>query len=299
MEAGTMGDVKLQGSFVAIVTPFKSGKLDLDAYGELIDWQIEQGTHGIVPCGTTGESATLSHDEHKQVVEYAVKRVDGRVPVIAGTGSNSTDETVMLTRHAKETGADAALIITPYYNKPSQEGLYRHFKAVSDDVDIPIVMYNVPGRTAVNMTPETTARCAELKNVAAIKEATADMTHAIRILELCGDKLTLLSGDDFTVLPFLACGGKGVISVVANIAPSDMAGLCNAYFAGDMDKARELQFKLQPLNRAMFIDTNPIPVKTAVGFMGRCNGELRLPLCPMSDAGEEKLKIAMKDYGLI
>jgi len=288
-----------KGSFVAIVTPFRDGNLDLDAYGELIDWQIEEGTHGIVPCGTTGESATLSHEEHKAVVEYAVKRVDGRVPVIAGTGSNSTDETIMLTRHAKENGADAALIITPYYNKPSQEGLYRHFKAVADDVDIPIVMYNVPGRTAVNMAPETIARCAEIENIVAIKEATADMNQAIQIIELCGDNLALLSGDDFTVLPFMACGGKGVISVVANLAPADMAGLCNAFFAGDLRLAREYQFKLQPLNRAMFIDTNPVPVKTAAGMMGRCTGELRLPLCPMNEAGEEKLKHALKDYGLI
>jgi 4-hydroxy-tetrahydrodipicolinate synthase len=294
-----MGEVKLQGSFVAIVTPFKGGKLDMDAFGELIDWQIAEGTHGIVPCGTTGESATLTHDEHKQVVEYAVKRVNGRVPVVAGTGSNSTDETIMLTRHAKDVGADAALIITPYYNKPSQEGLYRHFKAISDDVDIPIVMYNVPGRTAVNMSPETVARCAGLKNVIAIKEATADMNQAIHIRELCGDKLTLMSGDDFTVLPFLAVGGSGVISVVANIAPADMAGLCNAYFAGDLDKARNLQYKLQPLVRMMFIDTNPVPVKAAVGMLGRCSGELRLPLCPMPEASEEKLKVAMKDYGLI
>jgi len=288
-----------KGSFVAIVTPFKDGNLDLDAYGELIDWQIAEGTHGIVPCGTTGESATLSHEEHKQVVEYAVKRVDGRVPVIAGTGSNSTDETIMLTRHAKEAGADAALIITPYYNKPSQEGLYRHFKAVADDVDIPIVMYNVPGRTAVNMAPETVARCAELKNVVAIKEATADMNQAIRIRELCGDNLTLLSGDDFTVLPFMACGGMGVISVIANIAPADMAGLCNAFLSGDLEGARNLQYKLQPLNRMMFIDTNPIPVKTAVGMMGKCTGELRLPLCPMTAANDDKLKHALKGYGLI
>jgi len=288
-----------KGSFVAIVTPFKDGMLDEKAFGELIDWHIDQGTHGIVPCGTTGESATLTHEEHNHVVDFTVKRVAGRVPVVAGTGSNSTDETIMLTRHAKEAGADGALIITPYYNKPSQEGLYRHFKAVADAVDIPIVMYNVPGRTAVNMLPETVARCAKVENIVAIKEATANMQQGAEIIELCGDKLAVLSGDDFTVLPLMSLGGKGVISVSANCAPADMAGLCNAWFAGDAAEAARLQYRLQPLNRAMFIDTNPIPVKTAVSLMGKCTGELRLPLCPMSDANTEKLKNALKAYGLI
>jgi 4-hydroxy-tetrahydrodipicolinate synthase len=288
-----------QGSFVAIVTPFKDGRVDEKAFGELIDWHIAQGTHGIVPCGTTGESATLTHEEHNHVVDFAVKRVAGRVPVVAGTGSNSTDETIMLTRHAKEAGADGALIITPYYNKPSQEGLYRHFKAVADAVDIPIVMYNVPGRTAVNMLPDTVARCAKVENIVAIKEATANMQQGAEIIELCGDKLSVLSGDDFTVLPLMSLGGKGVISVSANCAPADMAGLCNAWFAGDAAGAARLQYKLQPLNRAMFIDTNPIPVKTALSMMGKCTGELRLPLCPMSDANTEKLKNALKNYGLI
>ncbi|HEX9860175.1 MAG TPA: 4-hydroxy-tetrahydrodipicolinate synthase [Nitrospirota bacterium] len=288
-----------KGSFVAIITPFKDGKVDEQALGSLVDWHIAEGTHGIVPCGTTGESATLNYEEHEHVVEFVVKKVAGRAPVIAGTGSNSTEETIMLTRHAKESGADGALIITPYYNKPSQEGLYRHFKAVADDVDIPIVMYNVPGRTAVNMLPDTVARCAEIKNIVAIKEATANLGQISDIIELCGDKLAVLSGDDFTVLPTLVLGGMGVISVSGNCAPADMAGLCDAYFAGDMDNARRLHYKLQPLNRSMFYDTNPIPVKTALSMMGKCKGDLRLPLCPMSAANDEKLRVALKNYGLV
>jgi 4-hydroxy-tetrahydrodipicolinate synthase len=205
----------------------------------------------------------------------------------------------MLTRHAKEAGADGALLITPYYNKPTQEGLYRHFKAVADDVDIPIILYNVPGRTSVNMLPSTVARCAQIKNIVGIKEATANLQQISEIIELCGKGFVVLSGDDFTVLPTLAIGGVGVISVSANCAPSDMAGLCDAYFAGKMDEARRLHYKLQPLNQAMFIETNPIPAKTALGMMGKIEPEFRLPLCPMSDANREKLGRVMKEYGLI
>ncbi len=288
-----------KGSIVAIVTPFKNGKVDETALGELIDWHIASGTDGIVPCGTTGESATLGFEEHGQVIEYTVGKVAGRVPVIAGTGSNSTEETIMLTAHAKKVGADGALLITPYYNKPTQEGLYRHFKAVADAVDIPIVLYNVPGRTSVNMLPATVARCAQIKNIVAIKEATANLQQISEIIELCGDKLFVLSGDDFTVLPLLSIGGVGVISVTANVAPVDMAGLCDAYFAGDMVEARRLHYKLQPLNQSMFYETNPIPVKTALGLMGKISPEFRLPLCPMSDTNTEKLTNVMKKYGLI
>jgi 4-hydroxy-tetrahydrodipicolinate synthase len=288
-----------KGSIVAIVTPFKNGKVDETALGELIEWHIASGTDGIVPCGTTGESATLGYEEHEQVIEYTVKKVAGRVPVIAGAGSNSTEETIMLTAHARKVGADGALLITPYYNKPTQEGLYRHFKAVADAVDIPIVLYNVPGRTSVNMLPATVARCAQMKNIVAIKEATANLQQISEIIELCGDKLSVLSGDDFTVLPLLSIGGVGVISVTANVAPTDMAGLCDAYFAGDMAEARRLHYKLQPLNQSMFFETNPIPVKTALGLMGKCSPELRLPLCPMSDSNTEKLTNVMKKYGLI
>ena len=288
-----------KGSIVAIVTPFKNGKVDETALGELIEWHIASGTDGIVPCGTTGESATLGYEEHEQVIEYTVGKVAGRVPVIAGAGSNSTEETIMLTAHAKKVGADGALLITPYYNKPTQEGLYRHFKAVADAVDIPIVLYNVPGRTSVNMLPSTVARCAQIKNIVAIKEATANLQQISEIIELCGDKLSVLSGDDFTVLPLLSIGGVGVISVTANVAPVDMAGLCDAYFAGDMVEARRLHYKLQPLNQAMFYETNPIPVKTALGLMGKISPEFRLPLCPMSDTNTEKLTNVMKKYGLI
>jgi len=288
-----------KGSIVAIVTPFRDGRVDEQALGELIDWHVECGTDAIVPCGTTGESATLNYEEHNRVIEFTVQKAAGRVPVIAGTGSNSTDEAVELTRHARQAGADGALLITPYYNKPTQEGLYRHFKAVADEVDIPLVMYNVPGRTSVNMTPETVARCAQIENIVAVKEATADLRQVSEIIELCGGRLSVLSGDDFTVLPTLAVGGKGVISVSANCAPADMAGLCDAFFAGDTDEAVRLHYKLQPLNRAMFLETNPIPVKTALSMMGRCSPELRLPLCPMSGPHREALSLALKDYGLV
>src|SRR5512143_2746343 len=288
-----------KGSMVAIVTPFRDGKVDDRALGELIDWHIASGTDAIVPCGTTGEAATLSYEEHEHVVEFTVKKVAGRVPVIAGTGSNSTDETIMLTRHAKEAGADGALLITPYYNKPTQEGLYRHFKAVADDVDIPIVLYNVPGRTSVNMLPVTAERCSQIENIVAIKEATANLQQISEIIELCGDKMVVLSGDDFTVLPTLAIGGMGVISVSANCAPADMAALCDLFFAGDLEGAKKTHYKLQPLNQAMFFETNPIPVKTALGMMGRIAPEMRLPLCPMSEPNKEKLSRVLKEYGLI
>jgi len=288
-----------KGSMVAVITPFRDGQVDFEALGGLIDWHIAQGTDAIVPCGTTGEAATLSYDEHTAVVKFTVEKVAKRVPVIAGSGSNSTDETIMLTRQAKAAGADASLLITPYYNKPTQEGLYRHFKAVADDVDIPMIVYNVPGRTSVNMLPATVARCSQIKNIVGIKEATANLQQISEIIALCGEDFSVLSGDDFTVLPTLAIGGHGVISVSANCAPADMAGLCDAWFAGDIAKAKALHYKLQPLNEAMFFETNPIPVKTALGLMGKCEPEFRLPLCPMSDANRERLAHVMKKYGLI
>lgn len=290
----------IKGAIVAIVTPFKDGKLDEEGLRGLIEFQIENGTDAIVPCGTTGESATLSHAEHKRVVEITIDTVKGRVPVIAGTGSNSTAETIELTHHAKSAGANAALVITPYYNKPTQEGLYQHFKAVSDACSFPMVLYNVPGRTALNMLPTTVARLAELDDVIAIKEATGSMQQASDIISLCGDKITVLSGDDFTAFPLLAIGGKGVISVVSNVAPRDMAGMIDAFEAGDLEKARALHYKLWPLNNAMFYETNPAPAKTSLALMGKISsGELRLPLVSMSEANLEKLKKTLSEYGLI
>ncbi len=288
-----------KGSMVAIVTPFKNGKVDEKALGELIEFQIKNGTDVIVPCGTTGESATLSHEEHHRVVEFTVQTVKKRVPVIAGAGSNSTSETMELTNYAKKAGADGALLITPYYNKPTQEGLYRHFKAVAESTDIPIILYNVPGRTSVNMLPATVARLREIGNIVGIKEATGDLKQISEVIRLCGRDFDVLSGDDFTTLPMLSIGGVGAISVTANVAPADCAAMFDAFFAGKMEEAKKLHFKLEPLHSAMFIETNPIPAKTSLALMGRIGEEFRLPLCPLGDANKEKLKKALKDYGLV
>jgi 4-hydroxy-tetrahydrodipicolinate synthase len=288
-----------KGSIVAIVTPFKKGKVDEKALGDLIEWHIAQGTNAIVPCGTTGESATLDYEEHYRVIDFTVKTVNKRVPVIAGTGANSTAETIEITKHAKKTGADAALLVAPYYNKPTQEGLYRHYKTVADAVNIPIVLYNVPGRTSVNILPSTVARLAEIKNIVAIKEATGDMKQVSEVIRLCGDRITVISGDDFTTLPLLALGGKGVISVSANVAPKDVSSMCSLWMKGQHDKARAIHYKLEPLNAAMFIETNPIPVKTALAMMGKIHEEFRLPLCEMAAANKEKLRKVLKDLKLI
>jgi len=288
-----------KGSIVAIVTPFKKGKVDEKAYGDLIEWHIAQGTNAIVPCGTTGESSTLDYKEHFRVIDIAVRTVHKRVPVIAGTGANSTDETVEITKHAKKSGADAALIVTPYYNKPTQEGLYRHYKTVAEKVDIPIVLYNVPGRTAVNMLPATVARLAEIKNIVAIKEATGDMKQVSEVIRLCGNRITVISGDDFTTLTLMALGGKGVISVTANVMPKEVSKMCSLMLKGQYDKAREMHYKLEPLNAAMFIETNPIPAKTALAMMGKIQEEFRLPLCEMAPANREKLQKVLKGLKLI
>ena len=288
-----------KGSIVAIVTPFRNGKVDEKALGNLIEWHIKQGTHGIVPCGTTGESATLDYEEHHRVIKFTVETVNKRVPVIAGTGANATDETIMITKEAQKSGADAALVVAPYYNKPTQEGLYRHYKAVAEAVKIPIILYNVPGRTAVNILPSTVARLAEIKNIVAIKEATGDMKQASEIIRLCGNRITVLSGDDFTTLPLMALGGKGTISVTANVAPRLVSQMCELWEKGRFDEARKLHFKLEPLNAAMFIETNPIPVKTALALMGKIQEEFRLPLCEMAPANREKLKAVLKDMKLI
>ncbi len=288
-----------KGSIVAIVTPFKDGKVDEEAYRELIEFQIENGTSAIVPCGTTGESATLSMEEHARVIEIAIEAVNKRVPVIAGTGSNSTQEAIELTEHAKKAGADATLQVTPYYNKPTQEGLYQHFKAIAEAVPLPQVLYNVPGRTSVNLLPQTVARLAELPEVVAIKEASGSLGQMAEVVRLAGDKITLLSGDDNLTLPVLAIGGKGVVSVVANIVPKDNAEMVKAWEEGDVKRATELYYKLLPLCQAMFYETNPIPVKTSLALMGKISREMRLPLCPMAPANLEKLKKALSDYGLI
>jgi 4-hydroxy-tetrahydrodipicolinate synthase len=288
-----------KGSIVAIVTPFRKGKVDEKALGDLIEWHIAQGTNAIVPCGTTGESATLDYKEHYRVIDFTVKTVNKRVPVIAGTGANSTDETIEITAQAKKSGADAALLVAPYYNKPTQEGLFRHYKAVAEKVNIPIVLYNVPGRTAVNILPPTVARLAEIRNIVAIKEATGDMKQVSEVIRLCGDKIDVISGDDFTTLPLLALGGKGVISVSANVTPKDVSQMCSLWMKGQHDKARAIHFKLEPLNAAMFIETNPIPVKTALAMMGRIQEEFRLPLCEMAPANKEKLKKVLVDLKLI
>lgn len=288
-----------KGSMVAIVTPFKDGKLDEKAFEELIEWHIKEGTHAIVPCGTTGEASTLDYEEHYRVIEVAVKVVNKRIPVIAGTGSNSTDEAIMITKKAEELGADAVLSVTPYYNKPTQEGLYRHFKEIADKTGLPIILYNVPGRTSLNMLPETVARLAEHPRIVGLKEAIGDMKQVSEIIRLCGKDFAVISGDDFTNLPLLALGGRGFISVTANICPKDVANLFNYWEQGDIEKARELHYKLEPINKAMFIETNPIPVKTALAMMGKIREELKLPLCEMSKANKEKLAGVLRNYGLI
>lgn len=287
------------GSLVAIVTPFRNGKLDEKAFGDLIEWQIANGTNGIVPCGTTGESATLTHEEHHRVVRLSVEVVNRRVPVIAGTGSNSTQEAISLTRHAKEDGADGALLITPYYNKPTQEGLYRHYKAVAESADIPQVLYNIPGRTGVNMLPSTVARLSVLKNIVGIKEGSGSVQQASEIVQICGDRMTVLSGDDALTLPMMAVGGKGVITVSANVVPKEMAQLVAAFLGGRIEEARRMHFRLSPLFAALFYETNPIPVKEALGLMGKIDPELRLPLCAMGADPREKLVRVLKDMDLV
>ena len=287
------------GSMVALVTPFKDGKVDWQSLESLIQFHIENGTRGIVPCGTTGESATLSHEEHDAVIKAVVKNVNKRVPVIAGTGSNSTAEGVRLTRGAEKSGADGALMISPYYNRPTQEGIYQHYRKVASEVGIPIIVYNIPGRTGSKIEPETLARMADIKNIAGVKEATGSVDQAIDVIRLCGDRLAVYSGEDSLVFSLMALGGKGVISTVANVAPSQTAQLAEACLNGNWEKGRQLQFELIPLIRSLFIETNPIPVKTALSLMGKCNSELRLPLTPMSEGNLKSLNQAMSDFGLL
>lgn len=309
------------GSIVALVTPFKDGAVDLDLVGELVEFQLRHGTRGIVPCGTTGEAATLDCDEREAVLrqvlqqakgrksaaggtkrrraisQFLVRRDGGPLRVIAGTGTNSTKTTIELTQAAKKLGADGALVVCPYYNKPTQEGLYRHFRAVAEAVDLPLMLYNVPGRTAVSLTADTVARLAQLRNVVAIKEASGNLDLVSEIRSKCPG-LAILSGDDSLTLPILSLGGTGVVSVVANVVPADVAALVAAFEAGDLAKAREHHYKLFALARAMFVESNPVPVKAALRLLGRSTDEVRLPLAPISPEGAAKVRAALEAFGL-
>jgi 4-hydroxy-tetrahydrodipicolinate synthase len=291
---------KFRGAFVAIVTPFIDGQVDEQGLVDLIEFHIENGTNGIVPCGTTGESATLSHAEHHRVVELTVKTVNGRVPVVAGSGSNSTAEAINLTKHAKDAGVDGVLMVSPYYNRPSQEGLYQHYKAVAEAVDVPIILYNVPSRTSSNVLPATVARLAEIDNIVGIKEATGSLNQVSEVILLCPKDFAVMSGDDFTSMATVLVGGTGVISVTSNVAPKDMADMIEAALAGDLAKANELHYKMFPLMQAMFYDSNPVPAKTTLELMGKIqSGAPRLPLCSMNDDNLAKLKATITAYGLI
>lgn len=289
-----------KGSIVAIVTPFKNNKVDEKTLANLIEFQIKNGSSGIVPCGTTGESATLSFDEHDRVIALTIEIAKGRVPVIAGTGSNSTEEAIMLTKHAAKAGADASLQVSPYYNRPTQKGLYEHFKAIAESADIPIILYNIASRTGVNIEPETMAKLArECKNIVGTKEASGNLDQMSRIKALCPKDFQLISGDDSLTLPILSIGGIGIISVVANLVPACVSQMVAEFEKGNIEKARQLHYKLLPLIKAVFIETNPIPVKTAMGLMGLCQPDLRLPMCSMSEDNLQKLNAALKEYGLL
>ncbi len=289
-----------QGALVAIVTPFKAGRVDEEAFRQLIEFQIANGTNGIAPCGTTGESATLTYQEHERIIEITVEQVNKRVPVIAGTGSNNTEEAIRLTKHAKNAGADGALLISPYYNKPTQEGLFRHYEKVAKSVDIPLVVYNIQSRTAVNIEPETLARLAKIDNIVAVKEASNSMKQITDIIALCGDDLAVLSGEDYITFPLLCVGGKGVISVVSNIAPRDTSDMCKLFFEGKFEEAQKLYYRLLPICHAVFFETNPVPVKTALAMMKKIGSdEVRLPLAPMSETNRERLRKELQAYGLV
>lgn len=287
------------GVIVATVTPFRNGKVDGNALKRLIRVQIENGTDGIVPCGTTGESATLSFEEHERVIDIALESADGRVPVIAGTGSNNTKEAVVLTRYAKKAGASAALVITPYYNKPTQEGLIRHFRAIAESTDIPIILYNVPGRTGVNMSPATVARLAEIPTIVGVKEASGNLAQVCDIIRMTPKKFCVLSGDDALFFPMMALGAKGVISVASNVAPALMAELYDTYIIGEVSRARDIHYRLWPLFGALFIESNPIPAKTALAMMRKIHEEFRLPLSPMGEANRKVLAKVLSDLKIV
>ena len=288
-----------RGSFTALVTPFKNGSLDEKAFRDIVEWQIAEGTNGLVPVGTTGESPTLSHDEHKQVVEWCIDQADGRVPVIAGSGSNATAEAIELSRHAENAGADAVLIVTPYYNKPTQEGLYHHYKAINDAIGIPIIIYNIPGRSIVDMSVETMARLFELKNIAGVKDATANMTRVSQQRAAIGSDFNQLSGEDITALGFMAHGGHGCISVTSNVAPRLCAEFQAACLKGDFATALKLQDKLTPLHINLFVETSPAPIKYAMSLIGKCANTVRLPMVPASEKAQTAVRQAMVHAGLI
>jgi 4-hydroxy-tetrahydrodipicolinate synthase len=285
-----------KGAFTALVTPFSDGQIDTQALRDHVDFQIEKGIDGLVPCGTTGEASTLSHDEHIEVVRITVEHAAGRVPVIAGSGSNSTAEALELTKRVKETGANACLMITPYYNKPTQEGLFQHFSTIAEKVDIPIILYNVPGRTGINMLPDTVARLAAVPNIVGLKDAAADLKQTSYTRQLVPDDFVILSGEDTLVYPLMAIGASGVISVTSNILPGEMAELCRRFLEGNMAGAAELHHRLLPMCDALFVETNPIPVKAALAMMGRIKNELRLPLVPITDKGAETVRTAITDF---
>ncbi len=290
----------IQGSMVAIITPFDNeGNFDEERYRQLIEFQIENGTDVIVPCGTTGESATLSFDEHPRVIKACIEQVNKRVPVIAGTGANNTAEAIHLSKNAKAMGADGLLLVCPYYNKPSQEGIYLHYQKLAAEVALPQVLYNVPGRTGINISAATTCRLAKIDNIVAIKEASGDLTQASEIMAKAGDKIDVVSGDDFLTFPLMACGAKGVISVTANIAPAQVKQMVTAAEKGDYASARKLHLNLLELHQAMFIEANPVPVKTSASLMGLCGDLVRLPLSPLQPASLEKLQTVLKKYELI
>ena len=288
------------GAMTALVTPFKNNTVAEETYRAFIERQNTEGIHGLVPCGTTGESATLSHEEHERVIEICIDQAKGRVPVLAGAGSNNTSEAIRLALFAKKAGADGALLITPYYNKPTQEGLYLHFKAIAETVDLPLVLYNVPGRTGCNMLPPVLSRLArDFSNIVGVKEATGDMVQGSETLEACPESFSVLSGDDLTALPLMALGGRGVISVTSNLVPGRVAAMCNAFAKGDPAGAARLHHELFPLHQAMFMESNPIPAKTALALMGRMESEMRLPLCPMSESGKARLIEVLRRQGLL
>ena len=288
-----------QGSLVALITPFRNGEVDEAAFQRFVDWQIKEGTGALIPCGTTGESPTLSHAEHMRVVELCIEASGGRVPVIAGTGSNSTAEAIHLTRHAKQAGANAALVVMPYYNKPTAEGQYRHFKAIHDAADIPIIIYNIPGRSIVDMSIETMAKLAKLPNIVGVKDATNDLARPVRTKNAIGPDFCMLSGEDATVMAFLAQGGHGCISVTANVAPRLLSDMHGAWRRGDVKSAMTINERLTPLHEALFCEASPGPVKYAANLLGHCQADLRLPLCEIADASKQKVQRALASAGLI